>query len=297
MHSRRSFLKKSAFAAGLFAVPPAKWLDHFTAGNMQLIRNNVGYFTESGGTIGWYIGKEGIVVIDSQFPAQAGHFIEQLREKSDRRIDLLLNTHHHGDHTGGNIAFKGIVEKVVAHANSRTNQEQAAIARKTEAQQLYPDTTYETRWSQKVDGETITAHYFGPAHTNGDSVVHFEEANVAHVGDIMFNRRFPYIDKTAGASIENWIDVLQQIRKTFDQDTRFIFGHAAEQYAVVGGKEDLAAMQNYLDKLLVYVKKAIKEGTDEKSLIEKTKLIPGAEEWTGQGVERSISAAYIELKK
>ena len=263
---------------------------------MHLIRNNVGYFTESGGTIGWYIGKAGIVVVDTQFPAQAGHFIEQVREKSDRRIDLLLNTHHHGDHTGGNIAFKGIVEKVVAHANSRTNQEQAAIARKTEAQQLYPDTTYETRWSQKVDEETITAHYFGPAHTNGDSVIHFEEANVAHVGDIMFNRRFPYIDKTAGASIENWIDVLQKIRKTFDQDTRFVFGHAAEQYTVTGGKEDLAAMQNYLDKLLVYVKKAIKDGVDEKSLIEKTKLIPGAEQWTGQGVERSISAAYIELK-
>jgi cyclase len=296
MHSRRSFLKKGAFAAGLFAVPPATWLEQFTAGNMHLIRNNVGYFTESGGTIGWYIGKAGIVVVDTQFPAQAGHFIEQVREKSDRRIDLLLNTHHHGDHTGGNIAFKGMVEKVVAHANSRTNQEQAAITRKTEAQQLYPDTTYETRWSQKVDEETITAHYFGPAHTNGDSVIHFEQANIAHVGDLMFNRRFPYIDKTAGASIENWIDVLQQIRKTFDQDTRFVFGHAAEQYAVTGGKEDLAAMQNYLNKLLAYVKKAIKDGIDEKSLIEKTKLIPGAEEWTGQGVERSISAAYIELK-
>lgn len=296
MHSRRSFLKKGALAAGLFAVPPATWLDYLTAGNMHLIRNNVGYFTESGGTIGWYIGKAGIVVVDTQFPAQAGHFIEQVREKSDRRIDLLLNTHHHGDHTGGNIAFKGMVEKVVAHANSRTNQEQAAIARKTEAQQLYPDTTYETRWSQKVDEETITAHYFGPAHTNGDSVFHFEQANIAHVGDLMFNRRFPYIDKTAGASIENWIDVLQQIRKTFDQDTRFVFGHAAEQYAVTGGKEDLAAMQNYLNKLLAYVKKAIKDGIDEKSLIEKTKLIPGAEEWTGQGVERSISAAYIELK-
>ena len=147
-----------------------------------------------------------------------------------------------------------------------------------------------------MDEETITAHYFGPAHTNGDSVIHFEQANIAHVGDLMFNRRFPYIDKTAGASIENWIDVLQKIRKTFDQDTRFVFGHAAEQYTVTGGKEDLAAMQNYLNKLLAYVKKAIKDGVDEKSLIEKTKLIPGAEEWTGQGVERSISAAYIELK-
>lgn len=264
---------------------------------MQLLRNKVGIFTESGGTIGWYIGQSGLAVIDAQFPPQAAHLIEEIRKQSERPIDFLFNTHHHADHTGGNIAFKGMVNKVVAHANSKTNQEAVAIARKTEDQQLYPDTTFEKNWTTRLEEEVITTHYFGSAHTNGDSVVHFEHANVAHIGDLVFNRRFPYIDKTAGASIENWVEVLEQIAKTFDKDTLFVFGHAGENYPVHGSHKELEAMQNYLNKLLSYVRKAIKNGIEEKKLIEMTKSIPGAEEWTGQGVERSITAAYLELKK
>ena len=78
----------------------------------------------------------------------------------------------------------------------------------------------------KVDDETITLRYLGPAHTDGDSITHFENANVVHMGDLIFNRRFPYIDKSAGASVKNWIQVLKQTQKLFDKDTIFIFGHA-----------------------------------------------------------------------
>ncbi|MCK7530603.1 MAG: MBL fold metallo-hydrolase [Marinilabiliales bacterium] len=73
---------------------------------MTPLRNNVGFFTERGGTIGWMISKDGLVVVDTQFPEQAQHLIEAIRKQSGRQIDLLVNTHHHGDHTGGNIAFK-----------------------------------------------------------------------------------------------------------------------------------------------------------------------------------------------
>ena len=300
MENRRTFIQKSAFAAGILALPNYKWLSSLlnaAPGQLEPLRGNTGIYTDSGGTIGWYIHEDAIVVVDSQVPDQAKHLIERIREKSQRRIDLLINNHHHGDHTGGNIAFKGIVDKVVAHANSKKNQETVAVARKTEAQQLYPDTTFDQTWSQKIGPETVTATYFGPGHTNGDAVIHFENANVAHMGDLMFNRRFPFIDKTAGASIQNWIEALQQIRKHYDKDTLFIFGHAGEKFPVTGTKADLAAMQNYLSKMFAYVKKAVKEGVAEKDLIAKTKLIPGAEEWTGQGIERSISAAYLELKK
>lgn len=300
MENRRTFIKKSALAAGMLTLPNAAFLQNLleiVPGKMQALRHNVGIYTESGGTIGWYIGKNGIAVVDTQFPQQAAHLLEEIRKQSGQPIDILFNTHHHADHTGGNIAFKGLVNKVVAHVHSKTNQEAVAIARKTEAQQLYPDTTFEKTWTTRLDEETITTHYFGPAHTNGDSVVHFEHANVAHIGDLVFNRRFPYIDKTAGASISHWIEVLAKIEKTFDKDTLFVFGHAGDTYPVQGSHKELAAMQNYLDKLLLYVRKAIKNGVEEKALIESTKIIPGAEEWTGAGVERSITAAYLELKK
>lgn len=294
---RRQFLHTSTFAIGSTFLP-SSWLQQLLApaGEMKTLRNNVGIFTERGGTIAWLIDKEGLAVVDTQFPDTAVHLIEEIRKKSDRKIDLLINTHHHGDHSGGNIAFKGMVDKVVAHQNSKTNQERVAIAAKTEEKQLYPDTTYTDKWSQKVGTETISLHYYGPGHTNGDSFIHFENANVVHCGDLMFNRRFPNIDRPAGASISNWIEALGKARKTFSKDTLYIFGHAAEGLPVTGTEKELVAMQNYLSKLLKFIKKEIKAGkTKEQLLAAKIQVIPGAEEWKGQGIERSLTTAFDEL--
>ena len=242
------------------------------------------------------IDKEGLVVVDTQFPDTAVHLIEAIRKQNDRRVDLLINTHHHGDHSGGNIAFKGIVDKVVAHKNSKANQERTAIAAKSEDKQLYPDTTFDGTWSQKVGSETLSLHYFGPGHTNGDSFVHFENANVVHCGDLMFNRRFPNIDRAAGASIANWIVALGKARKTFSKDTLYVFGHGAEGLPVTGTEKDLIAMQNYLSKLLKFIKKEIKAGKTKEQILEaKYQVIPGAEEWKGQGIERSLTTAFDEL--
>ncbi|HOY16492.1 MAG TPA: MBL fold metallo-hydrolase [Haliscomenobacter sp.] len=295
--SRRQFLQTSTFAIGASMLPTA-WLSQLLApaGEMKTLRNNVGIFTERGGTIAWMIDKEGLVVVDTQFPDTAVHLIEAIRKQNDRRVDLLINTHHHGDHSGGNIAFKGIVDKVVAHKNSKANQERTAIAAKSEDKQLYPDTTFDGTWSQKVGSETLSLHYFGPGHTNGDSFVHFENANVVHCGDLMFNRRFPNIDRAAGASIANWIVALGKARKTFSKDTLYIFGHGAEGFPVTGTEKDLIAMQNYLSKLLKFIKKEIKAGKTKEQILEaKYQVIPGAEEWKGQGIERSLTTAFDEL--
>lgn len=267
------------------------------AGKMTPLRNNVGIYTERGGTIAWMIEEGSVVVVDTQFPDQANNLINEIKERGEKGVDLLINTHHHGDHTGGNIAFKDIAGRVVAHINSRANQMASAKSRGNEDTQLYPGIVFTDEWSDQVGSETITLRYFGPAHTDGDAMIHFENANVVHMGDLMFNRRFPYIDKSAGASISNWIDVLQQARKTFDKDTQFVFGHAGEGYPVTGTLDDLQAMQNYLRSVLKYVKKQMRLGKTVEEITETTTTIPGAPEWTGRGVERSISSAYMELGK
>ena len=190
---------------------------------MQTLRKNVGIFTERGGTIGWLMNKEGMAIVDTQFPKQANHLIEKIKEKTDQKIDWVINTHHHGDHSGGNIAFKDIAKNLLAHENSKINQEAVAKAPgEKEAEQWYPTVTYSDKWSQKVGDETITLRYFGNAHTNGDSVIHFENANVAHLGDLMFNQRHPRIDRSTNASAANWIKVLEDIQKTFDDETLFL---------------------------------------------------------------------------
>jgi cyclase len=296
--NRRNFLQTSSFAIGATLLPTA-WLTNLlaaTAGEMKTLRNNVGIFTEKGGTIAWMIDASGLVVVDTQFPDSAAHFIEELRKQNDRKIDLLINTHHHGDHTGGNIAFKGIVNKVVAHQNSKANQERVAVANKSEDKQLYPDTTYDKKWAQRVGSELMSMHYFGAGHTNGDSFVHFENANVVHCGDLVFNRRFPFVDRSSGASVQSWIEVLGKARKTFDQDTLFVFGHSGEGFPVTGNLKDLAEMQNYLAKLWKFVKTEMKAGKTKEQITEaKPTMIPGAEEWKGQGIERGITAAFDEM--
>jgi len=260
---------------------------------MKEVRRGVGIFTERGGTIAHLSTKEGLVVVDTQFPEQSQHLIAELKKQAERPFKLLINTHHHGDHTGGNIAYKGLVEHVVAHQNSLKNQTIVAKRNQAEDKQLYPDTTYTDRWQAKVGSERIRAYYFGEGHTNGDSVIHFENANVAHLGDLMFNGRYPAIDRTAGASIRNWVTVLDQIQKTFDKDTIFIFGHAFDPQAVTGGKNEISAFRGYLEKLLTFVGSEIKAGKGKEEVLKAT-AIPGAEV-KGDGIQRNLLAAFEEL--
>jgi cyclase len=297
MIGRRDFLKYTGI--GISAAPAlSHWFIRLLQDSqyeMVPLRNDTGLFIGRGGTIGWYMKGDEVVIVDTQFPDAAGELIQRVREKTSQPISLLINTHHHGDHTAGNIAFKGIVRQHVAHVNSKANQQRVAEARGQTDTQLYPDTTFEDEWSAKVGDENIRLHYFGPAHTDGDAYIHFENANVVHTGDLMFNRRFPFIDKSAGASIANWIEVLGKARNTFDTDTIYIFGHAGENHPVQGNQEDLKAMENYLSRLLEHVRAQVKAGKSKDEIVQSTPIIPGADEWQGSGIQRSIDAAWTEI--
>jgi len=296
MH-RRNFLLNTGLltGAGLFFQKQslAKMLNTFDY-NIRMLRGNVGIFTERGGTIGFHLGKEGIVVIDAQFPDTAAHLIEDLKKRNSNPFRYLLNTHHHGDHTAGNIAFKGIVEKVVAHENSLANQK--AVAEKNNAvdKQLYPDSTFKEDWKLKLTDEKIKADYFGAGHTNGDAVYHFENANILHAGDLMFNKRHPFVDRTAGANISSWMKDLDKIIKKSDKDTIIIFGHSLNAGEETGSIEDVKKFQDYLGKVLAFAQDAVKNGMSKDDFIKSTS-IPGVTEWSGQGIERPLTAAYEEI--
>lgn len=291
---RRTFMQSGSLALAFTTISP--WIAklHLPSYQMHLLRRNVGYFTEKGGTIGWLIQPDGIVVVDSQFKEQSENLLREIQKQQDGPVQYLINTHHHGDHTSGNIAFKGNAKNVLAHENSKINQMAAANKNNTIADQLFPDTTYKERWQQKVGDESIDIQYWGPAHTNGDSIIHFQNANVVHCGDIVFNRRYPYIDKSTGASIENWIEILHQMQSYFDPETLFIFGHCREGFEVTGNKNDLAAFADYLTALLEFVTSEIKSGKSKEQIM-MARAIPGAPQWSGDGIERSLSAALEEL--
>jgi len=295
--NRRIFLRNTAIfttttilfqqkaIAQLFGVDEAK---------IKMLRRNVGIFTEKGGTIGFLLSESGIVVVDSQFPDSAMHFIEEVKKLSTQPFAYLLNTHHHGDHTAGNIAFKGVVKHVVAHQNAVANQRATAEKAGNLSKQLFADTTFTKKWKQRVGDEKVKADYFGAAHTNGDVIYHFDEANITHVGDLMFNKRHPFVDRSAGANIANWIKVLDRIIRKSHTDTIIIFGHSLKPGEETGTIEDLKKFQDYLGKVLKFAEAEIKKGVSKEEFIKNTS-IPGVIEWSGDGIQRPLSAAYEEI--
>jgi cyclase len=261
---------------------------------VKMLRNNVGIFTERGGTIGFLLSKNGTIVIDAQFPDTSRHLIDELKKKEKASFLYLLNTHHHGDHTAGNIAYKGLVEHVVAQENSQANQKRVAEANNTMDKQLLPDMTFKEDWKLKLDDEKIKAAYFGPGHTNGDAVYHIENANIIHAGDLMFNKRHPFVDRSAGANIASWIKDLDGILKMAGKDTIIIFGHSLNPGEETGTIENVRKFQDYLGKVLSFAEAEIKKGVSKEEFIRNTS-IPGVTEWAGQGIDRPLTAAYEEL--
>ena len=294
---RRNFLRNTSLTIAGLSLFNKEMLAAFfaqPAWKIKMLTDTIGVFTEKGGTIAFYLSKKGIVVVDAQFPEQSQHLIDELKKRSEKPFKLLINTHHHGDHTAGNISFKGIVPHVVAHANSLTNQKNAAVKNKTEDKQLYPDQTYTDTWTEKIGKEKISMHYFGAGHTDGDSLVHFQHANIVHMGDLVFNRRHPFVDKSAGANMSNWIKVLDKAVTTFDSKTQFVCGHAGEGYDIITNAGDLKKFGDYLGSVLKFVDGEIKAGKPKEEIL-KTKIIPGTDEWKGDGIDRPLAAAYTEL--
>ena len=295
MHRRR-FLQNSFFTLGAVSLGKQKILNamQIDPWKITMLTEEIGIFTEKGGTIAFHFSRDGITVIDAQFPDTAPHLIAELKKRKDEPFRLLINTHHHLDHTSGNIAFKGITDRVLAHENSLANQKRVAVANKNEDKQYYPNQTFGKEWNEDIGKEKVGLYYYGAAHTNGDAVIHFKHANIVHVGDLVFNRRHPFVDRSAGANMQSWINVLDSTLKKFDKKTVFVCGHSGENYDVTGSKDMLLSFQDYLGNVLKFVGDEIKAGKSKEEIL-KAATIPGSPEWKGDGIERPLTAAFEEL--
>lgn len=311
---RREFLASSSLAAALSAfgfrsasAAPARVQaaasPQAPPTAFRAVRGTVGIFTGNGGTIGWHADRTSAVAIDSQSAATAKTCCDGLLERSGlKQIDALVITHHHGDHTAGMSAFQPVTRRILAHANEVKWQREAAERSAKNAkpgaapqpEPVYATATYEKTWRERVGGEVLALQHYGPAHTSGDTIVAFEKANVVHMGDLVFNRRHPYIDKAAGASIANWMKSLDAVAADHDKDTIFIFGHSSERFPITGGRADLAYMRDYLSALLELVRGEMKAGKPREAIVKITDPLKGFADH-GPLIERVLSAAYEEL--
>jgi cyclase len=300
--TRRDFLTSSAAAAvaGVLGRPvlARAWQGQTPQPLFTPIRRNVGFFTMRGGTIGYLVNAGGVVVVDSQFPAEATACITGLNERSGNRgVDLLINTHHHGDHTGGNVSFRGVAKNVVAHAKADEHMRQPPGGQPP-ADQLFPDTTFTETWSADVGDEKISAKYYGRAHTSGDAAITFERANVVHMGDLMFNQRHPVVDRSAGATIRGWATVLDRAVRDHANDTIYIFGHSGTGLPVTGSQSDVAKFREYCGALIAFVEGQVKAGRSRDEILAMRDPLPGFESFGrfGQASPRdALTCAYEEV--
>jgi glyoxylase-like metal-dependent hydrolase (beta-lactamase superfamily II) len=261
------------------------------------LRRDVGVFTGRGGTIGWLITPEAVVLVDSQFPDTATLCLEGVKLRSKRQIDLLINTHHHGDHTAGNIVFKPETPHILAHENVPALQKKSAEERGNADQQAYADQTFGKTQDQDIGHERLQMRHYGPGHTGGDAVVTFARANVVHMGDLVFRARHPFVDRPGGASVRNWLTTLEQVIKAHEKDTIYIFGHGRDGLGVSGTAADLTAMRDYFSAVLDHVQKGIAAGQSRDAIVALTAL-PKFEDYPNSpatALAGVLGVAYDEL--
>jgi glyoxylase-like metal-dependent hydrolase (beta-lactamase superfamily II) len=232
-----------------------------------------------GGTIGWLVNPGAVIVVDAQYPAEAQACLAGLNERSGNRpVQCLINTHHHGDHTAGNVAFRGVAAHVVAHVKADEHMRQPPGGQPP-ADALFPDVTFTESWSADAGDERVTARWYGRAHTSGDAVVTFERANVVHMGDLMFHRRHPVVDSAAGASLRGWMTVLERAMADHAADTVYIFGHAGGGFPVWGGRADLIRFHEYIGALFAFVEGHLKTGRTKEEVLAMRGPLAGFEDF------------------
>ncbi|WP_442781023.1 MBL fold metallo-hydrolase [Alteromonas sp. a30] len=247
-------------ATALFALMASQTLLAQNFDDVQIksekINDSVYMLTGMGGNIGVSAGDDGILIIDDQFAPLAEKISSSLEGIAGKKLRYVINTHYHGDHTGGNAKIKHMHDATVfAHDNVRVRLENDP---KKEAADL-PVVTYAKGVKFHFNGETIHVRHLPHAHTDGDSYVYFEKANVIHTGDVMFNKMFPYIDLNGGGSVAGYIRAIEIILADVNDDTKVMPGHG-----VVATKQDVENFLNMLKETrrIVLDKKAVGDSVE-----------------------------------
>lgn len=250
-----------------------------------------------GGNIGVSAGKDGVFVIDSQFLNIAPKNLAEIEKIAGGAPTFLVNTHWHGDHTGGNAAFGGTI---VAHENVRdrlseereVNRFGAVTVYKPVPEAAWPVITFKEGLSLHLNGQTISVFHTPYAHTDGDAMVYFEEANVLHMGDVFFKGNFPFIDIGSGGSVDGYIAAMQLAHDRIDDATKVIPGHGA-----LSTRADIAASIEMLKGVRSTVIASIKDGMVLEEAVKENILSEWSEAW-GKGFinsDRMIMTAWADL--
>lgn len=254
------------------------------------VAGNVYMLEGSGGNIGVSVGPDGILIVDDQFAPLADKIKAALKTLGEGKLKFVLNTHWHGDHTGGNAAFSPDAP-IIAHDNVRkrlsTEQKSEFWKRTTPAspKEALPVITFNQSLSVHFNGEEIRVIHFPQGHTDGDSVIFFTGSNVVHLGDDFFASRFPFVDLESGGTVQGLIKNIGEIIPKLPAGVKLIPGHGP-----ISTVDDLKAYHQMLQATTDVVSKKMGAG---KTLAEiKAEGLP--EEWKSWGSGFIKTDGWIE---
>ena len=260
------------------------------------VAGNVYMLEGAGGNIGVSVGDDGLLIVDDQFAPLADKIRAALKGIADKKLKFILNTHWHGDHTGGNVAF-GPEATIIAHDNVRkrlaTEQKSTVFNTTTPAspKEALPVITFDQSVSVHFNGEDIRAIHFPHGHTDGDSVIFFSASNVVHLGDDFFAGRFPFVDLESGGSVEGLIKNIGELVNKIPADAKLIPGHGP-----ISTLDDLKSYHRMLQQTTEIVRGKIAAGKTLDQI--KSEGLP--DEWKpwGQGfikTDRWVETIYKSL--
>ncbi len=235
------------------------------------VRGNIHVLFGAGGNIGVSLGDDGIYIVDDQFAPLSDKIRAAIKALSDKPIRYVINTHFHGDHTGGNESFGKTGSVIVAHDNVRVRMA-PRVFQATEnklGEKSLPVVTFNDEMSLHLNGEEARIVHVSRAHTDGDSLVYFKGNNVLHMGDTFFANRFPFIDTKNGGTIGGLIETIAEAIEISNSDTLIIPGH--------GPLSDKQLLIEYYQMLIESRDRVIKLKTEGKTLEEIVALKPLAD--------------------
>lgn len=293
----RKFLTAGAAACVLWSVSAAQRDFSDVEITTTKLVDGVYMLQGAGGNIGLSTGDDGAFVIDDQFAPLSDKILAAIEGVTDDDVKFLINTHWHGDHTGGNEAFGKGGAHIVAHDNVRKRLQEGLTRSSGQTTPPAPDAalpviTFSKTISFHWNGQHIKAWHPEKAHTDGDAIIFFKDVNVVHMGDVFFNGGYPFIDLESGGDLNGYIATHEAVLKKVDDETKIIPGHGP-----LATKADLQRTVDMLKDVRARVQALIDDGKDADAAVaaDPLKDLNGA--W-GQGFingERMVRAVHASL--